>query len=135
METSTIHTYKALKFFKGLNLEGKEVDFAPDDIIDGVENWPTFEALKRINWITSVSVIAKTAPKQAIKAPVAVEKEPVKEPEKAVEIAIEVKPEVVLVKENKSEETEPETTEVSCEKCNKIFNSKRALSVHIKRAH
>jgi hypothetical protein len=136
METTTIHTYKALKFFKGLNLEGKEVDFAPDDIIEGVENWPTFEALKRINWITSVSVLSKPTTKPVVKAEVVAAKiEPVKEIAVVEEKKTEVKVETVLVKEQDTKEVDLESTEVSCEQCSKIFNSKRALSVHIKRAH
>lgn len=131
----TITKYKAERFFEGINPKGETQKYAPNDIIEGVENWPTFEALKRIKWISPISVTvqpqvaSKKETKKVEEKQPEVDHDPFKEFTKELEEMDKKKETEVKIEEVKSEE------KVQCDHCGKPFDSKRALSVHIKRSH
>lgn len=119
-----VETYVAARPFKGIDLNGASTDFKVGDVVEGVENWPTFRSLKNTRFISlseKKTSSEKTAPMGSVK-----ETEPVKQ--KTTEPKTEEK---VEVKSSKDKEGE-----FACDHkgCKKSFSNSRSLNIH-KRYH
>lgn len=136
MGAAAEHWY-ATRNFKGVTPKGVPCEFTRGEIVEGVENWPTFHSLKNISWIT---------PEKPNDGNISREKKSVapKSQAKVESPTEQAKPKEVKTKQPQAKKTKarvekksPDATTVDapvyfkCEICGRDdFTSSRAMKVH-----